>query len=290
MNRLFTLTFATAFALCIAAPALADQQEQQIGQQVYQQLQQKGEIITNSPYYKILNPIAARISAVANPQYDAPFHFILVHETAPNAFAVPGGNVYVTDSMMTFAKNKEELAGVLCHETSHTIHHDVVNLNKKQQTVDLGASILGALLGNSQIANIGVGIADQLVGMRFSRTVEGQADQKGAQTCAQAGINPWGMVWLFKQFEAAPTSAPPEALSDHPTDEHRISDLENEFAANPALFGKFADNIATATPMDAPGFRSDVKTQTYRQAAKQTMSAVRHRKTAKSTKRYCCGG
>ena len=289
MNRLFILALVTAFSFS-AGPALADQQEQQIGQQVYQQLQQKGEIITNSPYYKILNPIAARISAVANPQYDAPFHFILVHETSPNAFAVPGGNVYVTDSMMTFAKNKEELAGVLCHETSHTIHHDVITLNRKQQTVDIGANILAALLGNSQIANIGVGIADQLVGMRFSRTVEGQADAKGAQTCAQAGINPWGMVWLFKQFEAAPTSKPPEALSDHPTDEHRIADLENEFAANPALFGKFADNVATATPMDAPGFRSDVRTQTYRQAARRTMTAVRHRKTSKSTKRYCCGG
>ncbi|MFN2527205.1 MAG: M48 family metallopeptidase [Candidatus Baltobacteraceae bacterium] len=291
MKRFFSFAMAAVFGLSLVAPALADDQEQQIGQQVYQQLQQKGEIITNSPYYKILNPIAARIAAVTNPQYDAPFHFILVHESAPNAFAVPGGNVYVTDSMMTFAKNKEELAGVLCHETAHTIHHDVMNLNAKQQRVDLGAGILSAILGGGQITNMILGTGVQLVGARFSRTVEGQADQKGATTCAQAGINPWGMVWLFKQFEAAPTSKPPEALSDHPTDEHRVSDLENEFARDPSLFGKYSDNVATATPMDAPGFRSDVRTQAYRKAARQTLSNVRHRKTAKkSSSHYCCGG
>jgi len=290
MKRLFTLALTAALGLSIAAPALADDQEQQIGQQVYQQLQQKGEIITGSPYYKILNPIAARIAAVANPQYDAPFHFILVHEEHPNAFAVPGGNVYVTDSMMTFAKNKEELAGVLCHETAHTIHHDVMTLGRKQQTVDLAAGILSSLLGGGQITNMVLGTADQLVGARFSRTVEGQADHKGAQTCAQAGINPWGMVWLFKQFEAAPTSKPPEALSDHPTDEHRVADLENEFAASPSLFGKYSDNVATATPLDAPGFRSDVRTQAYRQSAKQTRKYVRSNKTRKTAKSYCCGG
>jgi len=290
MKRFFSLAMAAVFGLSLVAPALADDQEQQIGQQVYQQLQQKGEIITNSPYYKILNPIAARISAVANPQYDAPFHFILVHQASPNAFAVPGGNVYVTDSMMTFAKNKEELAGVLCHETSHTIHRDVMSLNRKQQGVDLAAGILSSLLGGGQVTNMVLGIGDQLVGARFSRSVERQADQKGAMTCAQAGINPWGMVWLFKQFEAAPTSKPPEALSDHPTDEHRVADLENEFAASPSLFGKYSDNIATATPLDAPGFRSDVRTQAYRRSAKQTRKYVRSKKTNKTAKAYCCGG
>lgn len=290
MKRILTLALAAAFGLCIAAPALADDQEQQIGQQVYQQLQQKGEIIVDSPLYKTLNPIAARISAVANPQYDAPFHFILVHETQPNAFAVPGGNVYVTDSMMSFAKNKEELAGVLCHETSHTIHHDVIHLAQKQQAVDIGANILSAVLGGGQVTNFILGAADQLTSMRFSRQVEEAADQKGAQTCAQAGINPWGMVWLFGDFENK-GGAPPEVISDHPSDQHRISALEDEFRANPAIFGKFASNIATATPLDAPGFRTDVRTTTYRKAARQTTAALRSRSKSKSkhvAAKYCC--
>src|SRR5579872_3909333 len=100
MNRFFAVIAATALALGCTAPvwAYTDEQNQelQIGQQVYQQLQQKGEIISNSPYYTTLNSIAARITPVANQKYFVPFHFILVHESRPNAFAVPGGNVYVT--------------------------------------------------------------------------------------------------------------------------------------------------------------------------------------------------
>ncbi|MDQ6826624.1 MAG: M48 family metallopeptidase, partial [Candidatus Eremiobacteraeota bacterium] len=194
MKRLIGVLLAATLSVSLVAPAWADDQEQRIGQQVYDQLNQKGEIVTQSPYYSILNPIARRISGVANSQYDAPFQFIIVREKQPNAFAVPGGKVYVTEPMFTFAKNKEELAGVLCHETSHTIHHDVINLARKQQGVDLAANVLSSLLGGGRVVNFILGAGDQLTGLRFSRGVERQADLKGAHTCAQAGYNPWGMV------------------------------------------------------------------------------------------------
>src|ERR1700730_14755310 len=167
-------------------PALAqqssdDQVEAKIGQQEYQQLQQKGEIIGNSPYYAILKPIAAQIKRVADRQYFHPFQFILVHETQPNAFAVPGGNVYVTDSLMQFVKYREELAGVLCHETSHDIHHDVMNLNAKAQTQGAVIGLLGSLLGvdKSSIGRLGEQILYTTQTARFSRAVETAADLKG---------------------------------------------------------------------------------------------------------------
>src|SRR5579864_3817992 len=110
MRRFRGAAAAIALAFAFTGPAAAytqDQQtEMQIGQQVYQQLQQKGEIVSSSPYYATLDEIANKIKAVANPQYFVPFHFILVNESQPNAFAVPGGNVYVTTSMMKFVKNK----------------------------------------------------------------------------------------------------------------------------------------------------------------------------------------
>src|SRR6202011_3362088 len=151
-------------ALAGTLPAAAqqssdDQVEAKIGQQEYQQLQQKGEIIGNSPYYAILNPIAQQIKRVADPQYFHPFQFILVHEAQPNAFAVPGGNVYVTDSLMKFVQNREELAGVLCHETSHDIHHDVLHLYQKAQRANMTYTIADVL------ANIATG-------GRASRTVD----------------------------------------------------------------------------------------------------------------------
>jgi len=241
-----------------ASPALAqstDQVEMQIGQQEYQALQQKGEIITSSPYYAILNPIAQQIKRVADPQYFHPFQFILVHETSPNAFAVPGGNVYVTDSLMKLVQNREELAGVLCHETAHNIHHDVLHLYQKSQKAATMYTI-GDILANiatggraSRTIDTVASVGFSLQAATFSRDVETAADKKGAETCAEAGSNPWGMVWLFQQFEKADTGGRMEMLSDHPSDQHRIDDLQRLFAANPALFGRYTPNIANATPL-----------------------------------------
>lgn len=258
MKRFMALTLGTLLVTSGSAlPAAAASQhdtEAQIGAQVYQQLQQKGEIIPRSrdtSYYAILDPIAASISRVADPQYDFPFHFILVHESQPNAFAVPGGNVYVTDSLMKFVQNREELAGVLCHETSHDIHHDVINENAKAQTTGTIIGIVGALTGisNSGFGQLGENVLYTLRTNGFSRSVESAADHKGAITCAQAGSNPWGMVWLFENFAKADTGGSMEALSDHPTDNHRIADLKTEFRSDPALFGRFSSDIASGTPV-----------------------------------------
>src|SRR5260370_11942600 len=121
------------------------EEEVQMGQEVFDQLKAKGEIIESSPLYDQLKPVADAITKAAQPRYNHPFKFYLVHETQPNAFATPGGNVYVVDSLLYFVKNREELAGTLCHEVSHTIHHDTVTLMEKQQQLEkreCGAAIL----------------------------------------------------------------------------------------------------------------------------------------------------
>lgn len=252
--RMKSFLAALAFFASTFAPALAytDQEnwELQVGQQFYQKLQSEGKIVRDSPYYNVLNPIASRISRVADRKYFVPFHFILVNDSQPNAFAVPGGNVYVTTSMMTFAKSEQELAGVLCHETSHDIHHDVYNNARKDQTVGLAAGILGALIGrNSEAINSLINVGANLQALNFSRTVESNADRLGAYTCAQAGENPWGMVWLFKRFQAKPNGVPLEMLSDHPRDDHRVTDLEELFQSDRSTFGRFSSDPAYAKPL-----------------------------------------
>ena len=150
---------------------------------------------------------------------------------------------------MRFVQNREELAGVLCHETSHTIHHDVVNNMRKDQNVNLLATGLAVLLGGNPLSSAAIGLAANAEALTFSRSVETAADLKGSDTCAQAGFNPWGMVWLFQQFQKSDSGGRMEMLADHPTDTHRISDLENHFRQNPELFGKFGDDLAHATPL-----------------------------------------
>jgi len=124
--------------VCVAQaprPEPVTDQETELGQQMYQELRVKGEIIESSPLYDSLKPVADAISRVAQSQYPHPFKFFLVHESQPNAFATPGGNVYVVDSLLYFVKNTEELAGTLCHEVSHTIHRDGITLMEKEKKI-----------------------------------------------------------------------------------------------------------------------------------------------------------
>lgn len=261
---LAALSLAAALLLGVAQSQATytgqQQQELQIGEQVFRQLDGQGKIIRQSPDYAVLNSLAHRIAPVANAKYFVPFHFILVRDAKPNAFAVPGGNVYVTNSMMTFVKNKEELSGVMCHEVSHTIHHDVYDLYAKSQRVSFWAMLAQLLLAqHSGITSFAIDLLANVQVLRFSRDVEHNADVTGAYICGESGVSPWGMVWLMKRFLDQPKSNPPEFLSDHPTDSHRISDLERLFAENPQTFGRFNSELANATTLSHPGLRDQYK-------------------------------
>jgi beta-barrel assembly-enhancing protease len=260
------LLYTTAAALCLAGfagvrAAFADQEpkqdeEQQMGQEVFNELKAKGEIVESSPLYDKLQPIADAITKAAQPQYNHPFKFYLVHEAQPNAFATPGGNVYVVDSLLYFVKNTDELAGTLCHEVSHTIHHDTMTLMVKQQRLqarEVGAAIL---LGPTRAHVLAIALLGKLHSLSYSRDVESRADITGSDVCAAAGYNPYGLVWLFQDFKNANIGQVPQILSDHPNDQNRVQALEEHFRKNPKVFGKFnqdpKSSAQLAVPKNAP--------------------------------------
>lgn len=243
---------ATLFLILAAiTPVRADTQqdeESQMGAQLFDQLKAQGEIVSASPLYDRLRPISVPIANAVQPHYSYPIHFYIVHEQQPNAFAAPGGNVYVTDSLMYFVHNTEELAGTLCHETSHLIHHDSVALMKRDQVIRARAIAATILLGPSIKALLAIAAIGQLDSLHYSRGEEERADLTGSDTCAAAGYNPWGLVWLFRDFSNS-RATPPEILSDHPNDAHRVELLENHFRQNPAMFARFDSDPKSATPL-----------------------------------------
>jgi predicted Zn-dependent protease len=227
-------------------------QADQIGAQVYQQLDAKGEILPpTARLYNALGPVASRIKAIADDEVDRPLRFVLVHEAEPNAFAVPGGTIYVTDALFRFVRNADELAAVLCHETSHEIHRDAIATGAERERAAAIVDTVGAItrLNRTLIGVAGENLAYTIETNRYSRDVERRADFKGAMTCAAAGYNPWGMIWLFRSLERADTGGTLEALADHPTDEQRISDLEDEFSSYPQIFARYSPDIARAAPL-----------------------------------------
>ena len=171
----------------------------------------------------MLDPVANAVASVANRQYYAPFHFILLNEAQPNAFSMPGGNVYVTTALLSYLRNRDELAGVLCHEVSHDIHHDMYDI----------AQVTGR--GIQPVAS--------------ERAAETNADRTGAYICAKAGFNPWGMVWNMRLRRGMGESPQMTPTSDHPSDAQRLDDLTALLRSDRAAFGKFRDDVVAAVPL-----------------------------------------
>ena len=240
--------FAQAASTAAGQPADPKlQEEQKLGTDTFNELKARREIITTSPLYDSLKPLASDITRAAQPRYGLPIKFYLVHEPQPNAFATPGGNVYVVDELLYFVKNDEELAGTICHELAHTIHHDSMELAEKQKKImerELGAAVLvGPTAGHA----LAIALLGKLHSLSYSRDVEARADLTGADICAAAGHNPWGLVWLFREFKDARPGEMPTLLSDHPNDQQRIDALTQHFAANPAVFGRFSQDPSSGT-------------------------------------------
>jgi predicted Zn-dependent protease len=233
-------------------PEPATDQETELGQEVYNELRDKGEIVESSPLYATLKPIADSISRVAQSRYPHPFKFYLVHESQPNAFATPGGNVYVVDSLLYFVKNTEQLAGTLCHEVSHTIHRDSISLMEKRNAIKRHEIEAAILLGPTRAHILAIALLGDLHSLGYSREAESNADITGSDICAEAGYNPWGLVWLFDEFQNADTRQIPQLLSDHPANGTRIDTLKKYFRDNPAVFSKFSPDPKSATPFNVP--------------------------------------
>jgi len=255
LGLLTTPLFLLLVTACLAQaprPEPVTDQETELGMQVYQELLAKGEIIETSPLYQNLQPIADAISRVAQSRYPHPLKFFLVHESQPNAFATPGGNVYVVDSLLYFVKNTEQLAGTLCHEVSHTIHHDGVALMEKEKRIERHEIEAAILLGPTRAHLIAIALIAKLHSLGYSREAESNADITGSDICASTGYNPWGLIWLFQNFQNANIGQIPQLLSDHPAESTRITTLEKHFRDNPSTFSRFTSDEKSATPFHVP--------------------------------------
>ena len=256
MSRFWIVPFALMLTvLCRAqapTPEPVTDQETELGQEMYKELKAKAEIVESSPLYDTLKPIADSISRAAQSRYPHPFKFFIVHETQPNAFATPGGNVYVVDSLFYFVKNTEQLAGTLCHEVSHTIHRDGVALMEKRNRIKRHEIEAAILLGPTRAHVIAILLLGDLHSLGYSREAESNADVTGSDICAEAGFNPWGLVWLFKEFQNAEAVHIPSLLSDHPANGDRMATVERHMRDNPSVFAKFNSDPQSATPLNVP--------------------------------------
>jgi hypothetical protein len=161
-----------------------------------------------------------------------PFEFHCVNDKAINAFALPGGYVFVNRGAIEAADNEAELAGVMAHELAHVaLRHGTAEATKAK-AAQTGVGILGILFGD----NAGGALLTELgrfsaggVLLRYSRATETQADVVGTQILYDAGYDPRALAQFFEKIEAdSKGQNPPEFFSDHPNPEHRVERVNEE--------------------------------------------------------------
>jgi predicted Zn-dependent protease len=174
------------------------------------------------------------------------YTFRVIEEKDANAFALPGGRVYVNSGLLETAGGEGELAGVLAHEISHVaLRHGTASASKAV-IAELGLALLGELVGGKkgQAVQLGAYAGAALYLLKFGRDYEKQADILGAQIMARAGYDPRDMVTLFRRLEGGGGKGLPQWLSSHPDLEKRARRIEEEAALLPAS-GNRIDYVAS---------------------------------------------
>jgi beta-barrel assembly-enhancing protease len=161
-----------------------------------------------------------------------PFEFHCVNDKAINAFALPGGYVFVNRGAIEAADNEAQLAGVMAHELSHVALRHGTNQATKAMLAQTGLGIFGAVFGDSAGGALLTTLGNFTAGgvlLRYSRTAESQADVMGTQVLYDSGYDPRAMAQFFEKLEAETKGKnPPEFFSDHPNPEHRVGRVDEE--------------------------------------------------------------
>jgi len=240
------LTAASAAAFPTAAFADEHDQERQIGQQVYNDLRSKNQIIDASGYYPTLRAVGDKIAAVNQPRWYNQ-NWLIVKGDQANAFSVPGGNIYVNEALLKNAENEDELASVLGHETGHLVLGHVMDRIRKAQQAQIVGTILSIFIHNQGTFNL-VNFLGSYAFLNFSRAQEYQADHEGVILAGKAQYNPWGMVWFFQKLEKLyGNSGFEQYVQDHPATSDRINRIEQFFASDPTQFGKWQNKMTSTS-------------------------------------------
>ncbi|HEX3557471.1 MAG TPA: M48 family metalloprotease [Thermoanaerobaculia bacterium] len=230
-----------AMAGCSTNPAtgrpqlalISEQQEIQMGLDNDQQVRQQLGIYADPKLQEYVNRVGQKLAA-ASERPNLAWTFRVIDDPVVNAFAIPGGHVYVTRGLMTHLTSEAELAGVLGHEIGHvTARHSVTQMSKQELAqigLLAGAILSPAVADLSNLAAQGL----QVLFLKYSRDDERQADQLGLRYMYQQGYDPREMPRVFEVLRrvsaAQGAGRIPGWLSTHPTEEERIRTISAEVA------------------------------------------------------------
>ncbi|HEX5473643.1 MAG TPA: M48 family metalloprotease [Vicinamibacterales bacterium] len=243
-------------AACATNPAtgqkevslMSEAQEIQLGQQADAEVRKQMGVYEDPALQQYVQAIGKRLAAVSE-RSTLPWHFTVVDQPAVNAFALPGGFIYITRGILPFLDDEAQLAGVLGHEVGHVTARHAAERYTQQTTTGLGLALLGIFVPETRPFQ---GLAQQAAGLlslKYSRDDELQADALGVRYASRAGWNPAGvqqMLTTLTRIDQASGSSKgvPNWLSTHPASADRVEKVQAAVkkATAPAGAGPFVTN------------------------------------------------
>jgi predicted Zn-dependent protease len=219
--------------------SVSQQQEVQIGQQTAAQVNAQLPMLRDPVVDGYVNTLGQTIAS-RTARADLQWQFAVVNTNVINAFALPGGFIYVNRGVLAQASNESELAGVLAHEIEHVVRRHSVKQMEQVQQANVGVGLVCVLtrVCENQAAQAAIQVGGSAVFAKFSRADEVQADEGGFQNVIRAGINPRGMLTFFQKLLAEEQSGGSGGasawFSDHPGTQDRIADIQRMLDATPA--------------------------------------------------------
>ncbi len=209
-------------------------EEKKLGNQFATEVEKQHQVVKDPEIQGYVEKIGNRLLTGAK-QKDFDYTFKVVKDDSVNAFAIPGGHVYVHTGLIKAANSEDEIAAVMAHE----INHAVARHGTRQLTQQYGyALVMQMLLGQNpnQLAQIAASLFGQAGMMSYSRSMESQADYLGVDTMYRAGYNPQGMVTFFGKLQSLERQSPnsiSKYFSSHPLTSERITTVQNEIKTMP---------------------------------------------------------
>lgn len=237
------------------------QQDVDLGQNNAKQVLQQYEVVKDQSLQNYIRRVGDRLAAINEAKSSGfNFTFTLLNVSEVNAFALPGGPMFIFTKLIQTTDNEAQLAGVMAHEMSHVIlrhgTHEASKANLIQIPAALAAGLIGDQSAAGKLAELGLGLTANSFILKFSRDAESEADALGSHLMAEAGYNPIEMARFFEKL-AQNGSQGPQFLSDHPNPGNRETAIEAEIRTLPQRdygyeTGSFARAKAAVSALPPP--------------------------------------
>src|SRR4051794_31973248 len=187
-------------AVGMTACGVSTQQEIEMGQQYVQQINQQLPIVQDPELNRYVNVLGDSIARLTARTDITDWHFYVVDSKEVNAFAVPGGFVYVNRGLIERAQKMDQLAGVLGHEIGHVVRRHSIKQMQQEQGANVGVALACVLTSicNNQAGQAAIQVGGTALFASFSRKDEAEADEEGVRNVVRAGINPEGIPEMFQ--------------------------------------------------------------------------------------------